>query len=190
MHPGLAAMVEHGRGVSAAELIAALDDCHRINAELVGLFHDVRLLVTPTTAAPPPPLALAATGLINGQPDANWVRFTYPFNMTRSPAATVCAGSHRRRAARSESSSSVRPTATSSSSARPPPSKRRSGSTSWHHLDDDRRPRGRHGRALSWRWSASKPAGRRIDRGRGVALGSSASSMGRSSPWWSPVGPW
>ena len=24
--------------------------------------------------------------------DPSWVRFTYPFNMTRSPAATVCAG--------------------------------------------------------------------------------------------------
>ena len=24
--------------------------------------------------------------------EANWVRFTYPFNMTRSPAATVCVG--------------------------------------------------------------------------------------------------
>jgi aspartyl-tRNA(Asn)/glutamyl-tRNA(Gln) amidotransferase subunit A len=30
--------------------------------------------------------------MINGAVDANWVRFTYPFNMTRSPAATVCAG--------------------------------------------------------------------------------------------------
>jgi aspartyl-tRNA(Asn)/glutamyl-tRNA(Gln) amidotransferase subunit A len=30
--------------------------------------------------------------MINGVLDANWVRFTYPFNMTRSPAATVCAG--------------------------------------------------------------------------------------------------
>ena len=31
-------------------------------------------------------------GLINGVEDPNWVRFTYPFNMTRSPAATVCVG--------------------------------------------------------------------------------------------------
>jgi aspartyl-tRNA(Asn)/glutamyl-tRNA(Gln) amidotransferase subunit A len=35
---------------------------------------------------------MAGQGLINGQVDANWVRFTYPFNMTRSPAASVCAG--------------------------------------------------------------------------------------------------
>ena len=52
----------------------------------------MRLLVTPTCAAPPPPRSLGGQGLINGAPDANWVRFTYPFNMTRSPAATVCAG--------------------------------------------------------------------------------------------------
>jgi aspartyl-tRNA(Asn)/glutamyl-tRNA(Gln) amidotransferase subunit A len=30
--------------------------------------------------------------MVNGIEDANWVRFTYPFNMTRSPAATVCVG--------------------------------------------------------------------------------------------------
>ena len=30
--------------------------------------------------------------MINGELDPNWVRFTYPFNMTRSPAASVCAG--------------------------------------------------------------------------------------------------
>jgi len=29
---------------------------------------------------------------VNGETTANWVQFTYPFNMTRSPAATVCAG--------------------------------------------------------------------------------------------------
>jgi aspartyl-tRNA(Asn)/glutamyl-tRNA(Gln) amidotransferase subunit A len=30
--------------------------------------------------------------MINGVADINWVKFTYPFNMTRSPAASVCAG--------------------------------------------------------------------------------------------------
>jgi aspartyl-tRNA(Asn)/glutamyl-tRNA(Gln) amidotransferase subunit A len=27
-----------------------------------------------------------------GQGGDNWVQFTYPFNLTRSPAGTVCAG--------------------------------------------------------------------------------------------------
>ena len=92
MHPGLAAMIEHGRGVTCRRADRGARRLPPAQPELVGLFHGARLLVTPTTAAPPPPLELAATGLINGQPDANWVRFTYPFNMTRSPAATVCAG--------------------------------------------------------------------------------------------------
>ena len=30
--------------------------------------------------------------MINGTPDYNWVKFTYPFNMTRSPAASICVG--------------------------------------------------------------------------------------------------
>ena len=43
-------------------------------------------------AAVPPPRSLGGSGLINGAPDFNWVKFTYPFNMTRSPAASVTAG--------------------------------------------------------------------------------------------------
>jgi aspartyl-tRNA(Asn)/glutamyl-tRNA(Gln) amidotransferase subunit A len=49
-------------------------------------------LVTPTTAGLPPPNDLGGRGVVNGVVDPNWVRLTYPFNMTRSPAATVCAG--------------------------------------------------------------------------------------------------
>jgi aspartyl-tRNA(Asn)/glutamyl-tRNA(Gln) amidotransferase subunit A len=50
----------------------------------------VRLLITPTVAAPAP--VSGRPGEINGTEDLNWVRFTYPFNLTRSPAGTVCAG--------------------------------------------------------------------------------------------------
>ena len=28
------------------------------------------------------------TSTVNGETTANWVQFTYPFNMTRSPAAS------------------------------------------------------------------------------------------------------
>jgi aspartyl-tRNA(Asn)/glutamyl-tRNA(Gln) amidotransferase subunit A len=48
--------------------------------------------LTPTCAGSPPPRSLEGQGLINGELEANWARFTYPFNMTRSPAASVCAG--------------------------------------------------------------------------------------------------
>ncbi len=90
--PTLVAIAESGRTTSAVRVIEAIDACHEMNVRLVELFHDVRLLLTPTMAAPPPPIALGGSGLVNGQEDVNWVRFTYPFNMTRSPAATVCAG--------------------------------------------------------------------------------------------------
>jgi len=91
--PLLAAQVEWAeQNVSPVDVVNALDSCHLLNLRLVELFRDFRLLVTPTCAAPPPPLSLQGSGLINGEIDANWVRFTYPFNMTRSPAASVCVG--------------------------------------------------------------------------------------------------
>ena len=89
--PGLAEQVEWGsRNISAVDLVHAEDRCHELNLRLVELFHRHRLLVTPTIAAAPP--VSGQPGTINGTADPNWVRFTYPFNMTRSPAASVCCG--------------------------------------------------------------------------------------------------
>ena len=56
-----------------------------------NLFHSCRILVTPTCAGPAP-FADQITSTVNGEETANWIQFTYPFNMTRSPAASVCAG--------------------------------------------------------------------------------------------------
>jgi len=88
--PALAAQLERTASTTAVELVRAEDECHRLNLRLVKLFHDVRLLVTPTVAALAP--KCGEPGLINGVPTWAWVEFTYPFNMTRSPAGTVCAG--------------------------------------------------------------------------------------------------
>ena len=88
--PGLRSMADWGAGMSAVDLVAAEDACHTLNLRLVELFRDVRLLVTPTTAGPPP--VSGQQGTINGVETANWVSFTYGFNMTRSPAGSVCAG--------------------------------------------------------------------------------------------------
>ena len=91
--PLLAAQVDWAADhLSALDVVRAQDACHHRNLRLVELFRDFRLLLTPTCAGPPPPRALDGQGLINGEVDANWVRFTYPFNMTRSPAASVCVG--------------------------------------------------------------------------------------------------
>jgi Asp-tRNA(Asn)/Glu-tRNA(Gln) amidotransferase A subunit family amidase len=90
LEAGLAAGAERGRAVSGADIVRAQDECHRMNVRLVNLFRHHRLLVTPTLATAPPPSG--GLGTVNGDTDLNWVRFTYPFNCTRSPAATVCAG--------------------------------------------------------------------------------------------------
>lgn len=89
--PGLAQIVDFAASdVSAVRFVQAGDACHRLNATLVDLFHRVPLLLTPTVAGQLPPSG--GEGTIDGEPDINWVRYTYPFNMTRSPAGTVCAG--------------------------------------------------------------------------------------------------
>jgi aspartyl-tRNA(Asn)/glutamyl-tRNA(Gln) amidotransferase subunit A len=88
--PGLRSMADWGDRMTAVELVKAEDRCHELNLRLVSLFHDVRLLITPTLASAPP--LSGQPGVVNGSTSANWVSFTYAFNMTRSPAGTVCAG--------------------------------------------------------------------------------------------------
>jgi Asp-tRNA(Asn)/Glu-tRNA(Gln) amidotransferase A subunit family amidase len=89
--PGLMAVIEWAESsVSAVDFARAEDMCHRLNLRLVELFHDCSALLTPTVAGQPP--AIGGLGTFDGVEDPNWIRFTYPFNMTRSPAGTVCAG--------------------------------------------------------------------------------------------------
>lgn len=90
--PLLAAQVEWAASLGAADVVRAVDQCHRLNLRLVALFHRADLLLTPTTAGIAPRRALDGQGEVNGQVEPNWVRFTYPFNLTRSPAASVCVG--------------------------------------------------------------------------------------------------
>ena len=89
--PGLIGLIEWARSsVDAVRFAEAADACHRLNLALVDLFHQVPLLLTPTVAGQTP--VIGGAGTIDGEPDINWVRLTYGFNMTRSPAGTVCAG--------------------------------------------------------------------------------------------------
>lgn len=91
LDPGLVELMEWSiANVSAVDLVNAEDACHRHNLRLVELFHKVPLLLTPTIAGQLP--KTGEQGTINGEPTIAWVGFTYPFNMTRSPAGTVCAG--------------------------------------------------------------------------------------------------
>ena len=91
LDPGLAAMMDWVR--SSATITSTLetqDLAHRLNLRLVELFHKAPLLLTPTVAGQTP--IGDAYGTVDGIEDPTWVGFTYPFNLTRSPAGSVCAG--------------------------------------------------------------------------------------------------
>jgi Asp-tRNA(Asn)/Glu-tRNA(Gln) amidotransferase A subunit family amidase len=92
LDPALASML--GWAKETASVTTALessDVAHRLNLRLVELFHHAPLLLTPTVAGQTP--VGSAQGTVNGVEDVSWVRFTYPFNLTRSPAGSVTVGS-------------------------------------------------------------------------------------------------
>ena len=78
------------RTLGAVDVIAAQDACHQLNQALTTLLHDVSFLLSPVVAGRIP--APWGQGTIDGAEDPNWVRFTYPFNLTRSPCGTVFIG--------------------------------------------------------------------------------------------------
>jgi aspartyl-tRNA(Asn)/glutamyl-tRNA(Gln) amidotransferase subunit A len=89
--PGLRAFMEWAEAhVTALDYLRALDQCHHLNRRFAAVFADVDVLVTPALAAVPP--VQGQFGVVNGEPDPNWVRFTYPFNLTKLPAGVVTAG--------------------------------------------------------------------------------------------------
>jgi aspartyl-tRNA(Asn)/glutamyl-tRNA(Gln) amidotransferase subunit A len=91
VHPVLRHFVDLAQTTTAEQLLQVFDRFHLMNLRLVDLFRTARILVTPTCSAVAP-FADEITSSVNGVATANWVQFTYPFNMTRSPAATVPVG--------------------------------------------------------------------------------------------------
>lgn len=77
--------------VGPVELVRAFDAMHTLNIRLVELFHTVPVILTPTVAGQTPRVGVGQ-GTVNGELSVSWVSMTYPFNLTRSPAGTVCAG--------------------------------------------------------------------------------------------------
>ena len=88
VHPVLRYLLDAAQSTTAEQLLNILDRFHLMNLRLVEIFHTSRILVTPTCSGVAP-FADEMTSSVNGESTANWVQFTYPFNMTRSPAATV-----------------------------------------------------------------------------------------------------
>jgi Asp-tRNA(Asn)/Glu-tRNA(Gln) amidotransferase A subunit family amidase len=91
LDPALAGMMAWARdATSPTTTLEVMDLAHQLNLRLVQVLHRAPLLLTPTVAGHTP--VGAGSGLVHGIEDVSWVRYTYPFNLTRSPAGTVCAG--------------------------------------------------------------------------------------------------
>ncbi|CAN5894222.1 amidase [soil metagenome] len=91
LESSLAAMLDWVRGyASITSALQVQDLAHRLNLRLVEVLHRAPFLLTPTVAGQT--AVGAGSGTVDGVEDSEWVRFTYPFNLTRSPAGSVCAG--------------------------------------------------------------------------------------------------
>jgi aspartyl-tRNA(Asn)/glutamyl-tRNA(Gln) amidotransferase subunit A len=96
MDPAVRAYVEFAGNVTAQQLLEAEDSCHLLNLRLVELFDTADVLLTPTLALDP--VAITDTdpdGRHGAAGDEQFVRSTYPFNLTRSPAGTIPVGMSR-----------------------------------------------------------------------------------------------
>ncbi len=90
--PGLRGQIDFAAHVDAPAFASALDACYRYNAEFEACFdaHGADLLLTPTVAGQTG--LVGRPGTIDGEERLDWVRYTYPCNLTRRPAGTVPAG--------------------------------------------------------------------------------------------------
>ncbi|TQM02330.1 amidase [Pseudonocardia kunmingensis] len=92
MDPGLVAVAEQGARASAVEYLGAMAVRNDLGARM-GEFHSrYDLLLTPTV---PIPAFEAGVEVPAGWPRerwTSWTPFTYPFNMTQQPAASVPCG--------------------------------------------------------------------------------------------------
>jgi aspartyl-tRNA(Asn)/glutamyl-tRNA(Gln) amidotransferase subunit A len=92
MDPGFAAAIETGSKWSAVAYLDA-DAARTALGQKMGEFHQTYdLLITPTVAVPALPVGQDLSDPATERHWIDWTPFSYPFNMTRQPAATVPCG--------------------------------------------------------------------------------------------------
>ncbi|QGN35494.1 amidase [Microlunatus sp. Gsoil 973] len=90
--PGLVAIAEQGRGLSASQYLDATAVRMELGIEL-GRFHsEYDILVTPTMPIPAFSTDLQAPEGWRSSLWTTWTPYTYPFNMTQQPALSVPCG--------------------------------------------------------------------------------------------------
>jgi len=95
---GLLPLVENFRRQPPTQYVQAWFDRLAWWQHPRAFFETYDLLLTPTVACPPLPIGVDTISEIAGRPVSfyGWIPFTYPFNLTGQPAASVPAGFTRR----------------------------------------------------------------------------------------------
>ena len=93
MDPGLVALIERSKDRPATEYGQACIERKGYWDKIRPFFEKYDLLLTPTLAVPPFELGSSGPGGIAGvRGPLDWITFTYPFNLTGQPAASVPCG--------------------------------------------------------------------------------------------------
>jgi aspartyl-tRNA(Asn)/glutamyl-tRNA(Gln) amidotransferase subunit A len=92
--PSLAIQIEAGMRWSAVDFVRASNVRRTLNDVFVWFFSRYDLLLTPTCAAPPPPVKVEAHAEIAGRKVTRlgWLAFTFPLSLIGYPAASVPCG--------------------------------------------------------------------------------------------------
>ena len=90
----LAALLRFGGGIAIDQYLRAQQARHDLWTDVQRFLARFDLLITPTVAVPPFEVGRPAVKEIAGRAvgPLGWIPFTYPFNLTGQPAATVPVG--------------------------------------------------------------------------------------------------
>jgi aspartyl-tRNA(Asn)/glutamyl-tRNA(Gln) amidotransferase subunit A len=94
MDPDIVRLVKGGMGYDAFSLIRAQKARKEIYETFYKIFTEIDILITPTTAVPAFDTDIMFPPIINNKkvsPTA-WQAFTFPFNLTEQPAASIPCG--------------------------------------------------------------------------------------------------
>jgi aspartyl-tRNA(Asn)/glutamyl-tRNA(Gln) amidotransferase subunit A len=91
LDPGLVMLTEIGLKASAVDYVRAVNRCHVLWEGLQAFFAKYDLLLTPTLPLPAFPVGIDWPREVAGQKvhPLNYLGFTYPFNLTGQPAASL-----------------------------------------------------------------------------------------------------
>ena len=93
LEPRTRVIFDAAREMKAVEYVRALNEMHLHARTVAGFFEEYDALLTPTLSRPAPPIGEIGKDVHGAWNDyRNWLCWTWPFNVTGQPAASVPAG--------------------------------------------------------------------------------------------------